>query len=51
MILHYLKIAYRYLLKQKLLTVVNILGLTIGLAASLLIYLYIQHDLGYDKFN
>lgn len=51
MILHYLKIAYRYLLKQKLLTVVNILGLTVGLTASLLIYLYISHDLDYDTYN
>jgi len=51
MILHFLKIAYRYLLKQRLLTVVNILGLTVGLTASLLIYLYIQHELGYDKYH
>lgn len=51
MIKNYFKIALRNILKHKLYSAINILGLMIGLAACLLIGLYITHELSYDKFN
>lgn len=51
MLVHYIKIAWRYLLKQKSITFINISGLTVGITVSLLIFLYVQYDLGYDRFN
>jgi putative ABC transport system permease protein len=51
MILHYFKIALRYLLKQRLLTAINILGLTVGITVSLLIFLYVRYDQNYDRYN
>lgn len=41
----------RNLGKNKLYSVINIFGLTMGLAACLLIGIYINHELSYDKFN
>ncbi|MEO8765380.1 MAG: ABC transporter permease [Ginsengibacter sp.] len=51
MIKNYFKIALRNLQKNKLYTVINIFGLTVGLAACLLIGVYINHEFSYDKFN
>jgi len=48
---NYLKIAFRNLGKSKLYSGINIIGLTVGLAACLLIGVYISHELSYDKFN
>ena len=48
---NYFKIAFRNLFKNKLYSTINIFGLTIGLAACLLIGIYINHELSYDKFN
>jgi putative ABC transport system permease protein len=48
---NYLKTALRNLRKNKLYSAINILGLTVGLAACLLIGVYIHHELSYDKFN
>lgn len=48
---NYFKTAFRNLRKHKLYSAINIFGLTIGLAACLLIGLYIIHELSYDKFN
>lgn len=50
MIKNFLKIALRSLLKHKSSTIINISGLAIGLAASLLILLWIMHELSYDRF-
>ena len=41
----------RSLLKQRGYSFIKIFGLAIGLAASMMIYLYIQEDLSYDTFN
>ncbi|MDH4090690.1 MAG: ABC transporter permease [Cyclobacteriaceae bacterium] len=41
----------RNLLKQRGYSFIKIIGLAIGLAASMMIYLYIQEDLSYDTFN
>lgn len=48
---NYLKTAFRNLGKNKLYSGINIIGLTVGLAACLLIGVYISHELSYDKFN
>ena len=48
---NYFIIGLRNLLKQKGYTFIKIAGLAFGLAASMIIYLYIREDLSYDKFN
>jgi len=51
MIRNYLKIAFRNLKRQKISTSINIVGLAIGLATCILIMLYIQDELSYDRYN
>ena len=46
-----LKAAGRYIIKYQIYTIINIFGLTIGLASSILIYLYIDREISYDKFH
>src|SRR5215510_14412514 len=48
---NYLKIAWRNLIKSKTFSVINILGLAIGLACFLLITLYVMDELSYDRYN
>jgi len=51
MILHNIKLAFRNLQKDKLNSFINIMGLAIGMAAVILISIYVQHELSYDKHN
>lgn len=51
MIKNYLKIALRNINRQKFYAFINIAGLTIGLATSLLIVLYIVDEFSYDRFH
>lgn len=51
MIRNYLKIAWRNLLKNKMFSFINIMGLAIGISGCVLIYLYVQKELSYDKHN
>ncbi len=51
MLKNYLIIATRSLMRQKLLTLINILGLAMGLSCCLLILLYVSHEVSYDKFH
>jgi putative ABC transport system permease protein len=51
MISNYLKIAWRILIRQKLFSLINIMGLAIGMAACLLIVQYISFELSYDNFH
>ena len=51
MIKNYLKIAVRNLLKFKAYSFINISGLAIGIAACMMILLYIRDELSYDRFN
>ena len=46
-----LKIAVRNLLKYKFYSFINITGLAIGIATCLLILLFVQDELNYDKYN
>lgn len=48
---NYLKIAFRNLLKNKVFSFINILGLAIGMAACLLILQYVTSELSYDEFH
>lgn len=50
MLTNYLKIAVRSLTKQKGYAFLNIVGLAAGLAAFILILLFVQHELSYDSF-
>ncbi|HNP18614.1 MAG TPA: ABC transporter permease [Fulvivirga sp.] len=51
MIKNYLKIAFRTIQKQKFYALVNIFGLTVGLTSVILIVLYVNDELSYDKFH
>ena len=51
MILHHIKIAIRSLLRHKIHTLTNVLGLSLGIACCLLITLYILDELSYDRFH
>ncbi|GHM98906.1 ABC transporter permease [Cytophagales bacterium WSM2-2] len=48
---NYLKIAIRSLDKNPLYSSINILGLSIGISASLLILLFVSHEFTYDRFH
>ena len=49
MIKNFFKVALRNLLKRKAYTLINILGLATGMAVCLLIVLFVQSELNYDK--
>lgn len=51
MLKNYLKIAWRNLLRHKTFSVINIGGLSIGLAACWLIMLYVNNELQYDRYH
>jgi len=51
MLKNHFVVAVRNVLKHKFFAAVNILGMTIGITASLLIILYIADELSYDKFH
>ncbi len=51
MIKNYLKIAWRNLIKNKAHTFINMAGLSVGLACSLLIMLWVQNELSVDGFH
>ena len=51
MIRKFLRLSLRNILKHKGFAFINIAGLAIGLTASLLILLWIQDELSYEKFN
>lgn len=49
MLKNYLITAFRNLTKNKIFSIINILGLSIGIAACLLISLYVNYEFGFDK--
>lgn len=50
MLKNYFKIAIRSLLRQKGYTLINIIGLSVGLATAMLIFLFVYDELHYDTF-
>ncbi|MBI9055550.1 MAG: ABC transporter permease [Bacteroidales bacterium] len=51
MIQNYIKTAFRHIARNKLFSTINILGLSIGMACSILIFLWVHDELSYDKFH
>jgi putative ABC transport system permease protein len=51
MIKNYFKIAFRNLMKNKIFSFINILGLTIGITVCMMIYLFIMNEFSVDKFH
>ena len=51
MIANYLKVAIRNLMRNKTFSAINILGLAIGIACCILILLYVQDELSYDRHH
>ena len=51
MLKHYIKIAFRNLAQQKVLTGINIFGLSVGIACFSLFLLYTVHEFSYDRFH
>jgi len=51
MLKNYLKIAFRNIMRKKLFASINTLGLTVGMACFILIALWIQDELSFDKFH
>jgi putative ABC transport system permease protein len=51
MLRHYFLIAWRNIFKKKTISLINILGLTIGIASSILIFLWANDELNFDKFH
>jgi len=51
MIKNYLKTAWRNLKRNKIYSIINITGLSIGLSVCMLIMLYAEHEYSYDKFH
>jgi putative ABC transport system permease protein len=51
MVRNYFKIAFRNLWRNKAFSVLNVLGLAIGIATCLVIWLFVQNELSYDRYN
>ena len=51
MIKNYLLLAIKNLRKQILFSMINILGLTVGIACCLMIFLFIMNEFSYDRFH
>src|SRR5439155_14929548 len=51
MIKNYFKIAWRNLFRNKGFSLTNLLGLTIGITCTILIFLWVQDELTYNKFH
>ncbi len=51
MFYHFLKTIFRNIVRNKLYTLINLFGLSSGIAASLILLLYIQHEISFDQFH
>lgn len=51
MFLNYLKIAWRSLKRNRFYTIINVLGLAIGLTSFILILLFVKDELAYDRYH
>ena len=51
MLHNYLKTAWRSLMHNKRLTALNVAGLTMGMTAAVLIFLWVQNELSFDRFE
>ncbi len=51
MLKNILKITLRNLARRKIYSFINILGLSVGLASCLIIFLFVKNEVSYDRFN
>ncbi len=51
MLKNHLKIALRNLRRHKIISLINMIGLAIGMACAALILLYVRHELSYDQYH
>jgi len=51
MIKYYLLLFVRKIQRQRLFAFINIVGLSVGMASALLMYLFVNHELSYDRFH
>jgi putative ABC transport system permease protein len=51
MVKNYILTALRNILKNRVFSAINITGLAIGMACSILILMWVHHELGYDRFH
>jgi ABC-type antimicrobial peptide transport system permease subunit len=51
MVKNYFKTAWRNLMRGKAFSIINIAGLTIGMASAILILLWVQNEISYDRFH
>src|SRR5277367_3479526 len=47
----YITIAYRNFIRNRVFSVINVLGLAIGISSSLVIFLIVHYDFNFDKFE
>lgn len=48
---NYIKVAVRNLLRYKVYSIINIFGLALGITCTILLALFIQHELSYDNYH
>ena len=48
---NYFKIGWRNLFRDKGFSLTNLLGLSIGITCTILIFLWVQDELNYDRFH
>lgn len=51
MLKNYFRIAFRNLRKYRVFSFINIMGLTVGMTACFLIFLYVRFEVSYDRFH
>lgn len=51
MLTSYFKSAYRNLMRRKISSLINVVGLSIGISASLVIYTIVHYEFSFDKFH
>lgn len=51
MLRSYVTIALRHMARQKSYTAINVLGLAVGMACAMLIFLYVDFELSYDRYH
>ncbi len=47
----YVVVAYRNFFRNKVFSLINVLGLSIGIASALVIFLIVHYDFSFDKFE
>ncbi|ODS84515.1 MAG: hypothetical protein ABS46_03115 [Cytophagaceae bacterium SCN 52-12] len=51
MVTSYIKTAWRHMLRNKTSAAINLVGLTVGMTASLFIFMWVKNELSYDSFH